>query len=355
MKPSLNQKAICNIILTMGYPKVVFETRSEALANYLCYLGKQIACGFYQDRRFLVLPKLVEKETRVVYFPDLPYPKEFWGQVSKFKQDQEVFFFEKETVEVAVKLLSLQEELLLHKSSSLEMLWRKKEKEFFDTCKEFLPKFPLNQIRTINVLVSPFGTVGSFHFKRTGKFYDFTITVRSDFGPAQIAESILSLMFWIENTVPKLTLWYQTEANVDFLLTKTKLGAIFDFSYIPTVSALPDLPAGRQEIPANLVAESENYLKKLGFPIKPILDIPLNKFTPNEKRILGGFIANKNKILTYDQIGEIFWGNDEAALDKFNLYSIAKIMEKIRKKIKDHGIYQELIYTVRGQGYVLYD
>lgn len=27
----------------------------------------------------------------------------------------------------------------------------------------------------------------------------------------------------------------------------------------------------------------------------------------------------------------------------------------IRRKIKDHGVYQELIFTIRGEGYVLYD
>ena len=61
----------------------------------------------------------------------------------------------------------------------------------------------------------------------------------------------------------------------------------------------------------------------------------------------------KGKVVNYDQIGDWFWGEDN--LDKFSLYSVAKIMEKIRKKIKDQGVYQELIYTIRGQGYVLYD
>jgi DNA-binding response OmpR family regulator len=58
-------------------------------------------------------------------------------------------------------------------------------------------------------------------------------------------------------------------------------------------------------------------------------------------------------VVTYDQIGDWFWG--EEATEKYSLYSIAKIMEKIRKKIKDTGVYQELIFTIRGQGYVVYD
>ena len=79
-----------------------------------------------------------------------------------------------------------------------------------------------------------------------------------------------------------------------------------------------------------------------------------SNFTPAEKRILTGLIENKGELLTYDEIGNLFWGED-GSLEKFSLYSIAKITEKIRRKIKNFGVYQELVYTVRGKGYVLYD
>ena len=79
-----------------------------------------------------------------------------------------------------------------------------------------------------------------------------------------------------------------------------------------------------------------------------------NTFTQTEKRILKHLIEHKNELQPYNQIGNLFWGEEES-LEKFSLASIAKIMEKIRRKIKEHGIYQEMIYTIRGQGYVLYD
>ncbi len=86
-------------------PKVNFVSDPDKLANYLCYLGKQIACGFYQDRRFLVLPKLIEHETRAVYFPGFGYSKNFWQQVGKFGANDFVFKFDKETVVLAKNLL----------------------------------------------------------------------------------------------------------------------------------------------------------------------------------------------------------------------------------------------------------
>jgi DNA-binding winged helix-turn-helix (wHTH) protein len=210
--------------------------------------------------------------------------------------------------------------------------------------REIFPKLSIDKINKIEVLPTPFGSVGSFFFDRVGSKFNFKLTIRDDFGPAQIAETILTNLIWIDHPTPNLAVWHQTEAIVDFVLTKSKLAKIFSYSYIPTISAMP-------EISKNYISESETYLKKLGFPIKPVeLDV---KFTPTEKRIFEGIVSKKGQIVTYDQIGDWFWG--ENALDKYSLYSVAKIMEKIRKKIKDQGIYQELIYTVRGQGYVLYD
>lgn len=233
---------------------------------------------------------------------------------------------------------------MLWQGSTLQKEWRAKEKAFFDCVAEFLPKFDLKSINFIKVLPVEFGTVGSFYFEKKGNEYDFYHTIRTDFGTAQLAETILTQIMWTMQPIPKLTLWYQKEAITDFLMTTSKIGEIFNYDYQSTVSCLPELSE-------NLIAESETYLTKLGFPVKPIISI-VNGYTPTEKRVLEHLIANKNKLITYDQIGDLFWGED---LDKFSLASIAKLMEKIRKKIKDHGIYQELIYTVRGQGYVLYD
>ncbi len=325
-------------------PKVTFlEPSHENLANYLCYLAKQISCGFYQDRRFLVLPRLIEKESRAIFFPDLPYTTKFWNNFASLKQNDFVFNFGDKIVESSGALLShAQGEAL--RTLPIQSRWQGKEKEFWKLVNEFLPELSVDKINKIEVLPTPFGSVSSFFFERVGTKYNFKITVRTDFGPAQIAESILTNLIWIDHPTPNLALWHEVEATVDFLLTKSKLAKLFNYEYVPTIRSLP-------EISENFVAESEKYLEKLGFPITPTkIDA---HFTQTEQRIFNGMISNSGKIVTYDQIGDWFWGENN--LDKFSLYSVAKIMEKIRKKIKDQGIYQELIYTIRGQGYVLYD
>lgn len=342
----------------MAYPKVTFfQNDPERLANYLCYLGKQIACGYYQDRRFLVLPRLLEKNARSVFFPDFAYPSSIWEGLKKFDRDVYIWNFSPEITGLVKKFLDNEAY-----RCSIEKDWKRTEKEFFTCLSEFFPHMRLDKIKEINVTVSPWGTTGSFFFQKdkVGN-YTFEMTNRTDMGPAEIAEKIISLLIHIEKPNTPIATWFQQEALVDYLLEHSKLGQIFDFNYCPTVGF------DTVELPSNLVSESEAYLTKLGFPIKSIFDadfknytISINgepmprHFTPSERRILAGLIQNKNKLISYDQIGNMFWG-EEASLEKFSLQSIAKIMEKIRKKIKDAGVYQELIYTVRGQGYVLYD
>lgn len=312
-------------------PKVIFENKPEAFANELCYLAKQIACGYYQDRRMLVLNHLVKKETRAVYFPDLSYSPDFWRFFKKYKQSDFVYKFPQNLIKLPPELITPQWPFL--KS------WQKKEKEFFKLTQEFLPKLPLEKIRNITVLPTVFGTVGSFFFEKKGKFTDLFCTVREDFGPANLAEEILSVLYLMkEPTKLSLANWYQRETVIDFLMQNSKIGGLFNFNYVPTVSDLP-------EIPENFVAESEQYLAKLGFPVEPT---EINaRFTPSEKRIYDGLLANKGKTISYDQIGEWFW--EENSLEKFSLQSIAKITEKIRKKIKDRGIYGGMFSTIKLQ------
>lgn len=330
----------------MNYPKTIFtEPDKDNLANYLCYLAKQISCGFYQDRRFLVLPHIVERESRVIYFPDLPYSKKFWNSFKNLKQSTFIFNFDKKITDTVKDCFVATLPCLAGRQArnDIEPQWREKEREFWQIAYDFFPNLPIDKINKVEVSSVPFGSVGSFFFEKTNNGFDFMIKVRSDFGPAQIAESILTLLMRTSDKNLGLADWHKTEATVDFLLSQTKLAKLFNNQYVPTVSNLP-------EISKNYVAESEAYLEKLGFPIKPInLKI---KFTAAEKRIYEGLLANKGKVLTYEQIGDLFW--QEEAVEKYSLYSIAKIMEKIRKKIKDQGVYQELIYTIRGQGYLMY-
>jgi len=305
------------------YPTVHFTTDEAVLADYPCYLGKQIACGYYQSRRFLVVPKPIP-HGRSVVFPDLPYPHQFWDLVGNFDQSEFVFKFPAEATKIAQKLLSgAKVEADPTRAADLETAWKRVEKDFFKTLKEVIPSYDPSSIKEISCLVSPIGTVGSFQFEKSKNGQaSFKITHRQDISASGIAEKILSCFVHMDKPTMGLTDWETREAIVDFLLLKTKLGKVFDFNFQPTVTDLP-------EVSGNLIQESESYLARLGFPMTPVFTVnreqltvngqPIyNTFTPTEKRILTSLVSNKNRLLTYDEIGNLFWGENES-LEKFSL------------------------------------
>lgn len=347
----------------MNLPKVTFLSGNEledSLGHYLCYLGKQISCGYYSQRRMLLLPKPLPNYGRAVYFPDLNYQKEFWANVGKYTQNDFTYLFDPKTHALAKKLIF--EAGLLPPNEEVSKIaaeWRKFEAEFFDAFKDVFPTFDVSKIGSISCTISKFGTQGSFEFqKHKNGTFDFKFTHRIDVKTSGIAEKILSEFIYMDNPILSLGEWEIRENTVDFVLLKTKIGQIFNFDFQPTVSSLPELSE-------NEVLASEKYFQKLGFPLQSVFSVnrelltvngePVhNTFTQTEKRILLHLIQNKNKLISYDEVGNLFWGEEES-LEKFSLVSIAKIMEKIRRKIREHGIYQEMIYTIRSQGYVLYD
>ena len=142
----------------MNYPKVIFEDTRELRAQYLTYLAKQIACGFYQDRRFLVLPRLVKKESRAIYFPDIKYPKTLWNELCKYTSEDFDWFFPEKIVKLIQGVMTGSDPCQ-NKGLTLKGEWKKKEKQFFDCVAEFLPKFDLKKINFIKVLPVEFGTV----------------------------------------------------------------------------------------------------------------------------------------------------------------------------------------------------
>lgn len=336
----------------------------EALADYLCYLGKQISCGFFQDRRLLVLPEEHNTETRAIVFPRFSYSRQFWKGLSIFTQKDRVFHFAdnapRSFYEAENHIKTTRTHTYIDRVQCIQHEWKRSEHSLFHQLNQFLPKLSIPKISSLTILVSPFGTWGSFYAeKKANNYYDFEIAIRQDFNASQVAEAILSLLYLIQHPTRGNSIkWHLREAIVDFLMTKSSFGELFSSEYILTLSA------ASPELSQNLVKQSQCYLAELGFPVRSVLSAAngmffinntrvLNLFTPTEKRILKNMIRNKNQVVTYDQIAEWFW--QEHADERFSLYSIAKIMEKIRRKIKTAGVYPEVIYTVRKEGFVLYD
>jgi DNA-binding winged helix-turn-helix (wHTH) protein len=55
------------------------------------------------------------------------------------------------------------------------------------------------------------------------------------------------------------------------------------------------------------------------------------------------------EVVSHDEIAKALWGGK--AEEKFSLWAITKLVQKIRAKLMSLGISSNLIYTVYGKGY----
>ena len=100
-----------------------------------------------------------------------------------------------------------------------------------------------------------------------------------------------------------------------------------------------------------LLTKSNKYLEKLGFKAKSIQIDPNSKvFSIQESKLITKLTQNKNTVVTFDEVADCLWG--EQSDEKFSLESMAKVIENIRRKIREQGINKEVIFTKRGRGYV---
>lgn len=116
----------------------------------------------------------------------------------------------------------------------------------------------------------------------------------------------------------------------------------------PDIGSLNDLSPLYYNTPLELIEKSNKYLEKLGFSKKTVIDSTNPIFTEKESLLLEELINNQGKILTFEKCSEILW--EDESFEKFSLEAIAKVIENIRKKIRELGINKEVIFTKRGSG-----
>lgn len=334
----------------MKYPKINLNTdyTGDFEAEHLCFLAKGISLGHYQDNGFLVLPKLEAGNSKSVYFPRLAYSANFWRAL-KFNANKNLCSqFSKDAVAEAKTLLTKikcdykkETEKILHD-------WQKIEDDFFDLTNKFLCfKKELQKVDGIDILITPFGTLGSFNPPRIGAKFNLLATSRVDFPAGNIAAIILQNLYIVKNKWGGEigeNAYVKRMAAIDFIFTST--------AFCEFYPNYPDSGKIQFSLPKKLIEKSNRYLNKLGFPPQEIkLDLENGTFTPQETELLKYLLQHKEKLVSFDTTAKILWGKD--SYDKYSPQAMAKVIENIRRKIKNQGINKEVIFTQRGKGYFL--
>lgn len=325
----------------------------------------QIQRGFYQSKRFFLSHDLLKYENRQVYIPDVDISSipEFWDLLKENNSNPyitSIFPLVEKLNEKSIKIPLIPIE-------KIEEIKKKLTSYLKNPLKDIFSLFPQLESKDITVIIRPtqFGTVGSFERARINKeSVEIEVTYRIDADYSHLLEIILSsIVFGIKYEKNRRVVkwqeeWEINESIVDFFLQKTFLSK-YSQDYVGTMEVIEN----PEIYYLDLIAKSKEIYEKLGYPINTYVEIkddmifingelPKKPFTDPEKKIIKSLIDKKGRLITNDELQDVLW---EGNYDKYSLWALAKTIQRIREKIRSCGISSEIIQTVRGKGYLIYD
>jgi hypothetical protein len=337
----------------MTYPKTNWNYSRLTEALRILQIAHHIKNQFYIKKSFFVLPYNIRQYPKVIFFPKLPYQKikNFWV---KAKTDSESLLSRKDPIiDNIIKFLPNGD----LDYSQLRKGWARVEKHFWSYAfKNYAVYF--KNVKSLEVRPTSFGSVATA-YSTWIKSDDQRIVVyiRSDADFSHIAEAIFLDRFYKKLINLHNYSWEEIEAIIDFLLTETELARLFG-KYKMTLGYLKQSQQGK------IAKDSKKYLQFLGFPVGRVFEIRNGRIfvknqsiglslSPKEEKVFRLLISHRKEIVSYDDLAEVIWG--EESYDKFSVYAITKLIQRLREKIELMGIFPEIIQTVKKKGYILID
>ena len=232
-------------------------------------------------------------------------------------------------------------------------------KSFKNYFQKFIPK--LNNLTTLNlnnihyhITPTHIGTNASFHLHQQNTY----ITYRLDQGIHHAFHMIIASI--IEQTHAhdenNQQDWHTRQSIADYIYSQIIK------PHFPNTTFSGTLPLLKQNH-SQIIQQSIQYLYKLKLPF-PNSFTYSNNFTYYNKKIIHGLslaeqkiltilIQNKNQLITFDQLAQAYWQNQVD--QKFSLEALTKRISQIKRTLKLNNIPNQKIYTLRKQGYILYD
>lgn len=340
--------------------KTTWHWSIESEANRILQTAKNISNGFYHTHNFPLLPwsPTLKYHSSAAYLPKLDYSSlpRFWHytknyNIFKLPVADPHHFLPALTTKLAPLALPDPTDL------NLVTLWDNHQDHILELIYSLLPKTK-NQLSSITIYPTHFGTKNSFsvptHFPAK-----IIIYLRQDQGLHAIVESLLSALTRYDTNHHFSAVWTEAEFLIDYLIERTPLNTYIS-KISPSSIMTGTIPSKRSQIKKNLLFESHKFLSTIGAPTfnHPFKtfdnqvtynNIPLSYLTPREKDLLSLLIKSSPDLVSYDQIADLIFTDNQ----DFSLYTISKIVERLRKKLDRHGVSSSYLTTARNQGYYL--
>lgn len=330
-------------------PPVTFESSDYLKAVFLTSVAKSIYNGFYPNKGYFVLPHTFPC-SHAVCFPDLPYGQKFWKsfrnpelKIGPYTQNTPINIAESLTPRIK-------------NSQDREPEWRSYETEFWDIFLSIgLLTTGLSEVSDIKIVPITFGTGGSMiiSYHPDGR-KRLTLSLRNDHPVNCIADMIIKELLVLKDMSHYINRYEDRQAVGRFIMNEPRLVNLF----APDKKRHPL----QEFVPLDLQRESKKYLEKLGFAEKPKVKYINGVFLVNSKRLdrqvtsqefdlFALLWKNQNRPVSHDEIAKAIWKNN--ADEKYSLWAITKMVERLRKKLRKAGLGKEVIQTKRLSGYIL--
>lgn len=293
----------------------------------MCFQAGQIIKKRSAVKDFLVLPYLKKGAVNTIYFPDLSYPKKFWREILRHSPSVGELA-SKVCRGIALKLLP---KFIPPPAIKIDPnFWKVLQKtRFFDR--------ELSKLKTVTIFPVDFGPGASFNFNYKHDLNIF-LTFRVDRPAYNLPRTIISALVLAKYGRPGSNPenYWRNRFYSEFLTKDEHLKKFCPNLKLPKTT-FADIKA------------SHAFLSRLSVFNNHLPKNILKYLSTQENLILSAL--QKNKTLTHDQIAEILWGN--RADEKFSLWAITKLVQKLRAKLQTAGASPFLIRTIYGHGYAL--
>ncbi len=338
--------------------KITFEYDPVFEFRKTVFMLNKIKSGFFQKQGFIASHMPINAQKALIIVPKYAILRSstFWNNLSKQKIPKSICrdFKTENLAELWDEIKN--EQALKTETDSIEKKWRLIEKDFFDAFDSFLIGAKL--IKSIRVYLTRYGTSASYNINDKG---ELIILLRQDQSIDEIAFCILSGLLALtvsdfddKNPINSYT-WVEKQRIIDYLMTQTKFAKFF-----LNFNALVD-EIRKNHISKAIMDESNRIYDSLGYPATIDLKLKneiityngkeLFSLTKSEKSVLSTLLKKEGEVVSFDEIATILWGSD--ADNYFSLEAILKVIERIRKILKETGINKEVIHTKRKLGYIL--
>ena len=244
------------------------------------------------------------------------------------------------------------------KQKQFEKEWGRIEKAFLNDLNHLIPNLPFDEIK---ITLSQYGLRGwQYVENRT-----LHVAHRADFSINYIVNAVIRSIIVKVFSEPRTaegedyyrgTLWIEQQSIMTFLLLETRFAKYLTADYISVKKQVEE-----PQINVDLKKLSDENYRTLGFPttkalrlnglITKLNDEKLTNLTETQDRLLVNFLKHEEEVVSNDDIAKIMWGEDH--LEKFSLAAMIKMIHQLRQKLKVAGLQKEVIFTKRGEGYVL--